>query len=127
MSDSTAIALIIANFLPLLFIYYCFCRSLRNISSEIVTGVVGGVRVPTMYRWILLFQHWLGQVTAVIGCALVLVIMNVIIASYETSASVTTLAYVPVFVGGVTAIGWIGTAIVEMSYYRSVIRQAEAD
>jgi len=128
MSDSTAIALITANFVPIVFVYYYLTKRADDLAAGIVTGVVRGVRVPTQYRTILLYHSWVGLAMGAMSCALLGVLLNVVIARAVTEGDVRTLAYVTAWIDVCGVGGWAFDAIFELRYYRSVLlRQAESE
>jgi hypothetical protein len=53
MSTSTALAMIIGNFLPGIFIYFYISKLANDSGAMIVTGVIDGTPVSTKYRWIM--------------------------------------------------------------------------
>jgi hypothetical protein len=127
MSNSTAIALLIASFAT---IFFCFSYATKNaneLATEIVTGVVRGVPLSTQYRYMMLYNHWAGYAVASIFSLVVGTFMNVLIAANVADEDVKALAYVVAFVTAVGAIWWVFSAILEIVQYRSVVRQAEAD
>jgi len=127
MSDSTALALIIASFFPGGFLVFYLTKMANDISHEIVAGVVRGSPASTTYRWILLYQTWLGYALAAMGACVFVAALNVKIAVQATDRGVEAVAYLAAFFFALIAFSWLVGAVSELIYYRSVLRQAEAD
>ena len=60
MSNSTALALITASFLPAFFCFHYITKLANDVAMEIETGVVRGVPISSGYRRIMLYQIWSG-------------------------------------------------------------------
>ena len=69
MSNSTALALLIAASFPAFFALY-LAKMAVDIGAQVVTGVVGGVPVSINYRWLLLFQTWVSWSVSAVGMAI---------------------------------------------------------
>jgi len=126
MSDFNAVILILACSLADLFIYLYLDRSLETKTNIVVTGFVGGVRVPTEHRWMLLtrilpligiqiFMHGL----AAFGMWL--------LAHYVSTDEVATLAYLACFFALSAVVGWTALAPFWYVQLTRILRQAEAD
>jgi len=127
MSNSTAIALIIASGFSGLFCVQYISKMANDLASEIVTGVTQGNSVPIKWRWLMLNQFWVPYAITAVGCAVGIAAVNMKIAEYAADAGVKPLAYLVAFFGVVYASGWLLTGASEYVYFRSVLRQAEAD
>jgi predicted secreted protein len=127
MSDSTTIALIIASFFPGTFAIFYISKMTNDVGNEIVTGVIRGIPISTKARWLVLHQTWVGYVLGAVGCGVMIAALNVQIAAHATDAGIQTLAYMAAFFGAFAAIIWVLGAVSGFIYYRSVLRQAEAD
>lgn len=60
MSNSTALALITASFLPAFFCFHYITKLANDVAMEIETGVVRGIPISSGYRRIMLYQIWSG-------------------------------------------------------------------
>jgi len=127
MSNSTAIALIIAAFVSVFLCFEYSTKQANELATEIVTGVARGVPLSTEYRLMMLYNHWAGYAVASIFSLLVGAILQVRIAANVSDGDVKTLAYMVAAVTALGAIWWVLAAILEVRQYRSIVRQAEAD
>lgn len=127
MSNSTAIALIIATFMPLYFLFFYITRMANDVAAEIETGVIRGVPVSTKYRGIMLYSTWAGYATGVVALGIFAAMLNIQIAANVPDDDIKALAYVGALIGGVAAFGWMVNGINELIHYRSILRQAESD
>ena len=127
MSSSTALALIIASTLAGLYCFQYISNLANEVAAEVITGVVRGNPVPTKWRWLMLHQQWVPYAASAMACGAAVAAVNVTIADHATDAGVKPLAYLIAFLGAVAALGWVLTGVSEFIYFRSVLRQAEAD
>jgi len=127
MSDSTAIALIIASFFPGGFLVFWMSKLANDVGAEIVAGVIRGNPMPTKQRWLVFYQTWLGYVSGTVGACVLAAAVNVQIAAHVTDTGVETVAYLAAFFFALIAFSWLLSGVSEFIYYRSVLRQAEAD
>jgi len=127
MSDSTAIALIIASFFPGAFVIFYSSKMTNDVGIEILTGVIRGIPISIKARWLILHQTWVGYVLGMVGCGVMIAVLNVQIAAHATDAGIQTVAYMTAFFGAFAAIAWVIGAVSGFIHFRSVLRQAEAD
>jgi hypothetical protein len=126
MSDFNAVILILAITLADVFIYLYLDRSFERKAEIIVTGFVGGVRVPTEHRWMLL-----SRTVPLIGIQIFLHGLAAfgmwLLAHYVSADEVATLAYLACFFALTAAVGW--TALAPFNYVQltRLLRQAETD
>lgn len=126
MSTTTAIALITANFIPGMFMYFHLSKRADDVGAMVTTGVVDGTPVPLKYRWVILNQSYSGYVFGAVACAIFLVLTNLRIAAEVSNADTARLAYVAAVVGGTGAVAWLAYFFTEYTLYRSFLRDAEA-
>jgi len=127
MPTSIALGLIIANFVPLFFVFYNLSADQDDKANTVATGVVGGVPLRTEYRWVVLHSHWVPRVLGCMICGLFATLLNLTIADYATDAGIKTVAHLAAFITGGGGVGVGLLAIPEYLHYRSILRQAEAD
>ena len=125
MSSSVAIALVIANILPIFFLFFYILKMANDVAIDIETGVARGVPISTRYRGILLYSTWAGYVTGAMGIGLLGVVVNVQIAGQVADEGVKAMANVAAVFGGVAAIAVLLNGVSEFIHYRSVLRQAQ--
>jgi len=127
MSTSTAIALIIANFLPGIFVYFYISKLANDSGAMIVTGVVDGAPVSMKYRWVMLHQTYSGYVLGAVAGGFMLALVNLRIADNVVDIDIKRLAYVAAVITGTAALAWVAYGISEFILFRSVLREAESD
>lgn len=126
MSNSAALALIVAADLLTWFGYLYTSKLMLALSAEIVTGVTRGIPIPMAWRRKMV-EKWTYVVAAGVTCCAIVAAVNLKIASATSDEGVKTLAYIGVFIGALVAIGWALAAAMDVRYFQSVLRQAEAD
>ena len=127
MSTSTALALIIGNFLPGIFIYFYISKLANDSGAMIVTGVIDGTPVSTKYRWIMLHQTYSGYVLGAVAGGFFLVLANLRIADHVADVDMRRLAYVAAVICGTAALAWMVYGVSEFILFRSILREAESD
>ena len=126
MSDSTAIALIIATFFPTFFCFLYALKLANDAGEKISTGVLRGIPVPKTYRGIMLYQVWIGYVVAAVACTILGALLNIRIAASVTDGEASAAAHVAAVICAVGALGLAINALVQFHYFQSAARQAEA-
>jgi hypothetical protein len=127
MSNEHAIALIMGLFIPALLVYVFLDRTYQNRLDAVATGLVQGVRAPAKYRELLLYTRLLPFVAVVVSPLLFWGIGWMLLAREIVDEDIRLLAYLAVFVVACAAVGWLSLCTVQFFYFRSVLRQAEAD
>jgi uncharacterized membrane protein YciS (DUF1049 family) len=127
MSNSTAIALITASCISGLFCLQYIAKMAADVSQEIVSGVSRGQPMSIEWRWLMLLHFYVPYAMAAVGCPVVVGAVNVTIAEYAADARVELLAYLVVLFAAISAVGWLLGATLHFTYFRSLLRQAEAD
>jgi len=127
MSSSTAIGLIIANFLPGIFVYFYITKLANDSGAMIVTGVVDGTPVSMKYRWVMLHQTYSGYVLGAVAGGFMAALVNLRIADHVIDVDIKRLAYVAVVMTGTASFAWVVYGISEFILFRSVLREAESD
>ena len=127
MSDSTG--LIAISFLGVagIWLNLHIGRQANEMGLQIYTGVAGGVRVPPMQRWQMLYTMWVPYQAGGFGAASFLLVAQLLMASLVGNENVKILAYLAVIFAVAGCLSWSLTGIVIFNNYRSVLRQAEAD
>ena len=127
MSNTTAIALITANFALLFFCYHYIAKLTNDVATEVETGVIQGIPISLKYRRIRLYQVWSGYALGAVTCAIFLTVVSMHVAGSVDDAGVKAVAHVAAAVGVVGALGFASNGLLEFFHYRSTLRQAEAD
>jgi len=127
MSTSTAFALLVANTLVAVYLVFHLSTMAVHVATEIVTGVSGGRPLPLKYRWIMLHQTWSSYTCGAFGIAALATMVDFGLAGYVTGSNIKVVALGAVFFGATTTFAVMMAGILEYAYYRSVLRQAEAD
>jgi len=127
MSNVTGIALIAAYFFPGVYIYVVLDRMIKDRENEIVTGVVRGVGVSTVYRRFSLYSYWAAAVIIRLGFLPPLILAYLVTAENVDDAGVKLLAYVAAFFTAIGLLGAMSAAVMGYVHCVSVLRQAEAD
>ena len=127
MSSSTAIGLIIANFLPGIFVYFYITKLANDSGAMIVTGVVDGTPVSMKYRWVMLHQTYSGYVLGAVAGGFMAALVNLRIADHVIDVDIKRLAYVAVVMTGTASFAWVVYGISEFILFRSLLREAESD
>ena len=125
MSNSTALALITASFLPAFFCFHYITKLANDVAMEIETGVVRGIPISSGYRRIMLYQIWSGYGLGAITCAIFAAILNLRIAANVDDVDIKTVAYLAAVMAGIGAVGYAANGVLEFLHYRSVLRQVE--
>jgi hypothetical protein len=127
MSDSTAFALIIANFLASFLCFLWASKLAGDTAGVVETGVLHGIPLSAKGRWVLLYSSWVGYVLIAICAALLAALVSVGIAAHTADKYVRVASYVHAVIATVGAFAWMADGVSEFIHYRSVVRQAEAD
>ncbi len=127
MSNEHAIALIAAYFFPGVYIYLLLDRMIKDRENEIVTGVVRGVGVSTVYRRFSLYAHWGATVILRLGFLFPLIVAYLVTAENVDDEGVKLVAYMAAFYTAIGLLGAMSVAVMGYVHCVSVLRQAEAD
>ena len=127
MSDTAALALLIAIFFVGATTYLHAVKLAHDVASEIVTGTARAVVLPVRWRWQLLYGRYVYLCLTIVVWSLVLAAVNVKIANLAGDPGVTTIAYAFAALGVFGALSWSMHAILELMHLRGILRQAEAD
>jgi hypothetical protein len=127
MPTSTALALLVATSFVGFLCFPYVSRMANDTGHQVVTGVVDGKSVPLSYRWILLHQIWVSNVLIAVAAVSFTVVVGVYVARHVAEPGVRLIAYFGAFLGGTGAFSWVVAGVSEFLYFRSVLRQAEAD
>jgi hypothetical protein len=127
MSTPIAFALIIATNFAAFFCYYWLSTLASRVGVEIETGVIHGVPISTRYRDLLLYSKWAGYSGTAVAIAIFGVVAALGVASYLTEGRARDLAYVTAVLGVIGALARALWSPVEMTHYRSTLRQAKRD
>ena len=127
MSDSTAIALIIATFLLGLGLFIWPAKVAADIAGQVVTGVVNGVPISVRQRRLVLYQTWVNFAVATVATPAFGIVAVLEIAGLTGAPGIKTLGYLAAFIGGVAMVGSGVSFIAELIEYRSVLREQERE
>ena len=125
MSDSVALALIITTDFFAWIGYLYTSKLMFALTAEIVAGFTQGVPTPTAWRR-KLTEKFAFLISSVVAMMALGAGVNAKIASASSDAGVTTLAYFGAYIGALVAVSWSVVAWMDVRYFRSLIRQAEA-
>jgi hypothetical protein len=126
MSDSAALALIIANFFTSFFCFLYPTKMANDIAVQIETGATRGAPISTKYRRIMLYSTWGGYITAAIGAGMIAALLSVGIAAHTTDDHIEAIAYAHAAICAVGAVGITANVVPELIHLRAGIREAEA-
>jgi hypothetical protein len=70
---------------------------------------------------------WVGYVVAAATCGILAALLNMRIAASLTDGDVSALAHVAARICAIAALGCALNALLQIIYFRSAMRQAEAD
>jgi len=126
MSDSIALALIIATFFPAFLCFIYMTKVINDVGMDVLSGTADDRPISTTYRWIMLHQIWAPQVSAIVACLVLASMINFQIAATVTEAGIRAIAYGAALIGGAGALGWLLNGLSAYIHYRSVLRQAKA-
>jgi predicted secreted protein len=127
MSSFTEVVLITAAYSPGMYIYLLLDRMRKDRENEIVTGVVRGVGVSTLYRRISLYSYWATAAIIQMGYTLSWIIAFLVMAENVDDEGAKLVAYVFTFFSAIGLLGAMSLAVMGYVHCVSVLRQAEAD
>lgn len=127
MSNAHAIALIMGLFIPAVLVYVLLDRTYQNRLDAVATGIAQGVQAPAGYRELLLYTRLVPFVAVVVSPLMFWGIGFLMLAEEIADGSARLLAYLAVFVIACAVLGWLSLCTVQFFYFRSLLRQAEAD
>lgn len=124
MPTSTALALVIATFSSLMFLYMYVTRNTNDLGAQISSGVVGGVPVSAKTRSIMLYQMWGSHVAGLVAFGVVLAVASIEIAGEVSDTGVRRLSYLTAVIGAYASLHWLLNGILTFLHYRSLVRDA---
>jgi len=127
MSNAHAIALIMGLFIPASLVYVLLDRTYQNRLDAVATGIAQRVQAPAGYRELLLYTRLVPFVAVVVSPLMFWGIGFLMLAEEIADGRARLLAYLAVFVIACAVLGWLSLCTVQFFYYRSLLRQAEAD
>jgi len=127
MSDFPALALIFSSFFAGAYLFFHLTKLANEVGAEVATGMACGVPVSTERRRMLLYGTWPFYVLGAVACILFFALANLRIAGLVADPGIRQLAYLAALIGAIAASTWLLVGPLEVSYYRSLLRQAEAD
>jgi hypothetical protein len=125
MSNLNAIGLLGGLVIAGTFVVVWGASKAREVAADIVTGVVHGVPVPMKYRWLSLYNVWVGYMTAVVLLALILGLVAWQIGANVSDANVRLLAYLCAAYGGTAFIGAFIRSVSQFVFHRALLRESE--
>lgn len=99
----------------------------NDLAVQIVTGIMDGSPISTQQRRFLLYQTWAGYAVALVGLGIFLAAAQTQLAGSVADESVKTLGWLAAIVAALGSVNWLLNGAAEFLYYRSVVREAEAD
>jgi len=127
MSDSTGLIVIPSLTVISAFWIFYVTRMINDMGDQIITGFIRDHPIPPNQRWLMLYSRWAAYVLAAVALPLFLAFASVLIANHVVDADVRLLGYWAAFLNAIAGINWLLQGIVQLSSYRSLLRQAEAD
>jgi len=123
MSNSNGIALIVATFASLMFLYMFVTKVTNDLGGQIATGVIGSVPISTKTRSIMLYQMWGSHVAGLVIFGVMLAIASLEIAGNVSDVGVRRLAYLSAVIGAYASLHWLLNGILTFRHYRSVVSE----
>lgn len=127
MSNLSAIGMITAIFIAALFVQVRADKHIHDRGDDIITGTVRGIPTSQKNRWVMLFQHWMPNVSGQILFGIIVAVANVAIARNVDDELVQLLAYLCAIGAGFVVVFWSVLGPWYFFYLMSILRQAEAD
>lgn len=126
MSDSTG--LIAISFLGVMggWLIMSAGRTANEYGLKICTGVVDGTPVPTVQRWLILYNMWVPYQSGGFMMTIFIGVAQLVMASLVGNENVKLLGYLATIMAFVISLFWALTGIAIFMNYRSVLREAEA-
>jgi uncharacterized membrane protein len=106
-----------------LFGFLCFSYvswKANQLGHLIAVGEVGGKSVPSAYRAIMLYQHWISWVLMAIASVVLIAIANLKVVQVEPNAG--PIAHFAIFACGIAVFSWLAHGTREFLYLRSLLR-----
>jgi hypothetical protein len=126
-SNLTAILLPLATLLWATFCVYFALREVHRRCDDIATGVVNGHRVSSRYRWLMLYQDYVGSTSGVVLVLLALAAGYYMASGVVSDPSVKLVAQVCAGVAAWSALAILPFAIAWVVHLGSVLREAGID
>ena len=121
MSDTAALALLIAVFFVGATSYVLALKLAHDVATEIVTGTARAVVLPARWRWQLLYGRYVYLCLTIAVWSLALAAVNVKIANLAGDPGVTTIAYAFAALGVFGALSLSIHTILELMQLRSIL------
>jgi hypothetical protein len=127
MSNLTAILLLLATLLGATFCLFVAISEIHRRCDIIATGFVDGRRVSLRYRWLLLYQDYVGMTSAVVLVLLALTLGFYTASGAASDPSVKLVAQFCAGVAGWSVLGVLPFAIAWVVHLTSVLREDVVD
>ena len=115
------------NFHPGYALYVFLDRTYQNRLDAVATGFVCGVQVSVRYRELLFYSRVLPFILVVVSPLFFCGIAMMLLARTVADGDIRLLAYIAAFLNACGAAGWLSIGAAQVVYFRSMLRQAEAD
>jgi hypothetical protein len=122
MSNTAALALVVASFLGGFVGYIYTSKFAHQVATEIVTGTAHAVVLPIAWRWKLLYGRYLYVWLSIVGLTLATAAVNVEIARLTNDAGVKQIAYIIVVLSVFVAVNWFLYGTMELLHLRTMLR-----
>jgi hypothetical protein len=127
MSDSTAIFVMLALFFGGMPVYAVLDRTYQNQLEAVATGMVRGVRVTASYRQFILYTRLIPFIGVVVSPLAFGAIGWMLLARELVDEDVRLAAQLAAYLHAAGVLGWLSLGTMQVFYFRSLLRQAEAD
>jgi hypothetical protein len=127
MSDSVAFPLIISNCFVGLFLAFYVAAIAHEQAFQIVAGVERGVPISKAYRELMLYVIFVHWECGSAGASAIVVAMNLLIASNVVSEDAKHAAYLVALCHSLIILSWATIGPLQVSRFRSILCQGEAD
>jgi hypothetical protein len=127
MSDLATILLMLATFGLLAISVAVNVRRTHQRCDDVASGVVNGVPMSMKYRWLLLYQDYVGNAFGIVILLFPFVVGFLAAAEVAGDPNVRNVAYACAAAAGWTLVAVLPFAISWVLYLTSVLRQAKAD
>lgn len=127
MSNLTAILLLLATLLGATFCVFIALREIHRRCDDIATGFINGRPVSLRYRWLLLYQDYVGSTSGLVLVLLALAAGYYMASGVVSDPSVKLVAQVCAGVAAWSILGIAPFAIAWVVHLASVLREAGSD
>jgi hypothetical protein len=129
MSNTAALALVVASFFVGLLAYYIWTKWAHELAHEIITGVDGNTSLPlpTTWRWHLLQTRFIYIIISMSGSAALAAAVSFEVGTLASDPGTKMVAYLFAAMSALVAVTYPLHSALEFVTIRRLLRQAEAD